>query len=459
MTRQITILGAGPVGCLLSVMLRKKGYNVTLYERAADVRKNYVPGGRSINFTISLRGWKALEQAGIKDEVKSISMPMYGRYMHQQSDTIHFQPYSKNKEAIYSINRSEINKKLLSLAEQHGTEIHFNHRCTHIDTNRNTLYFELLGEETKEVKADLLFGTDGAFSVLRHSYTELEEVKHGQSFINYGYKELTIKPGTDSLWEMPKDGLHIWPRGHFMMLAMPNLNGGFRCTLFMPFEGDVSFSQLKDERSVVSFFTKYFPDSLPLMPDLVKEFFTNPTSSMLTGHISKWHISDKSALVGDSAHTIVPFYGQGMNAGFEDCTVIANLMDKHGEHWDKILAEYEHIRKPSSDAIARLALLNFFELRNKVADPVFLKRKEIENEIATRYPEKFTSVYEMVSFSDAPYQNAIRCMHEQEKLMLRIMNDGNFFEQLNDLAYMDKVEKCITEYNKTLDVLGITLRN
>lgn len=457
MTRQVTILGAGLVGSLLSVILRKKGYNVSLYEKGADIRTNYLPGGRSINLTISLRGWKALEQAGIKDEIMAISMPMYGRYMHQQNNSIDFQPYSKNKEAIYSINRSEINKKLLSLAEENGTKIYFNHPCTHIDLNRNSLYFELPDKETKEVTADLLFGADGAFSALRNSYIELEEVRHSRNFINYGYKELSIAPGNDNKWQIPENGLHIWPRGHFMMLAMPNSNGGFRCTLFMPFEGDVSFSQLTDEASVTNFFNRHFADVLPLMPNLLKEFFANPTSSMLTSHISKWHISDKSALIGDSAHTIVPFYGQGMNAGFEDCTAIANLIDRHGDNWDKILEEYERIRKPNTEAIAKLALLNFYEIRNKVADPVFLKRKEIENEIALRYPEKFTPVYEMVSFTDAPYEYAIRCIHEQEKLLLRIMNEGDFFEQLHDAQYISKVEKCITEYSNTLDVLGIKL--
>src|ERR1035437_4293677 len=238
MAREVTILGAGLVGSLLAIILRKRGYEVTIYERRADMRSAAISAGKSINLAMSARGWKALELAGLKEDMEPIAIPMYGRYLHQPDGNTAFQSYSKNNEAIYSVSRGELNRKLMTLAEKHGVRIHFEHKCTHVDVATNTLHFELADKSAKVVKADLLFGADGAFSALRESYTHMNRVNCDQHYLEYGYKELTIAPGKNGEWVMEKNALHIWPRGKYMMIALPNTDGTFTCTMFMPFEGE-----------------------------------------------------------------------------------------------------------------------------------------------------------------------------------------------------------------------------
>ncbi len=369
MARQVTILGAGLVGSLLAIILRKRGYDVTLYERRPDMRAAAISAGKSINLATSARGWKALELAGLKTEMEALAIPMYGRYLHQPDGNTAFQPYSKNNEAIYSVSRGELNKKLMTLAENNGVAIHFEHRCTHVDVPANTLHFELKDKTQKTVQADLLFGADGAFSALRDSYTRLPRVNCDQNYLEYGYKELCILPGKKGEWLMEKNALHIWPRGKYMLIALPNTDGTFTCTLFLPFEGPVSFERLKTKEDVTTFFSEQFADAKELMPGLLDDFFANPTSALITTHISMWNYREKSALIGDAAHAIVPFYGQGMNAGFEDCTVLSGLMDKLGDDWGAILDKYADKRRPNGNAVANLALMNFTEMRDKVADP------------------------------------------------------------------------------------------
>jgi len=444
--RQVTILGAGLVGSLLAIILKKKGYEVNLYERRPDMRSAAISAGKSINLATSHRGWKALELAGLKEEMEALAIPMYGRYLHQPDGSTAFQPYSKNNEAIFSVSRGELNKKLMTLAEQHGVKIFFEHRCSHVDVAANTLYFELPGKPEKVVQADLLFGADGAFSALRDSYAHMTRVNADHTYLEYGYKELCILPGNNGEWLMEKNALHIWPRGNYMLIALPNTDGTFTCTLFMPFEGPVSFEKLKTKEDVTEFFDKQFADAKALMPGLLDDFFANPTAALITTHISAWHYKDKSALIGDAAHAIVPFYGQGMNAGFEDCTVLSGLMDKYGADWDTILGAYAASRKPNGDAVARLALNNFIEMRDKVADPKFLERKKIEKELGKRFPDKFVSVYEMVSFSHTPYHTAIQCIQAQDKLLQRIMNEGDFFANVESGDFTDMLNIMINEY-------------
>ena len=452
MSRHVTILGAGLVGSLLAIILRKRGYEVTLYERRPDMRSASMSAGKSINLAMSARGWKALELAGLKNEMEPIAIPMYGRYLHQPDGQTAFQPYSKNNEAIYSVSRGELNKKLMSLAEANGVTIKFEHRCSHVDVANNILTFQHGGVE-HTVHADLLFGADGAFSALRESYTHMNRVNCDQMYLEYGYKELAILPGENGAWLMEKNALHIWPRGKYMMIALPNTDGTFTCTMFMPFEGEVSFAKLNTEQDVTELFDKQFADAKALMPGLLDDFFTNPTSSLITTHIFPWHYKDKSALIGDAAHAIVPFYGQGMNAGFEDCTILASLLDKHGEDWDTILKEYEDRRKPNGDAVASLALLNFTEMRDKVADPMFLERKKIEKELGKRYPDQFVSVYEMVSFSHTPYNTAIQCIQAQDQLLQRIMQEGDFFVHIEQAEFCDQLGKWVTEYHNAVQQL------
>jgi kynurenine 3-monooxygenase len=455
MPRKVTILGAGLVGSLLAIILRKRGYDVTVYERRPDMRSATISAGKSINLAMSARGWKALELAGLKEDMEPLAIPMYGRYLHQPDGNTAFQPYSKNNEAIFSVSRGELNRKLMTLAEKNGVSIQFEHRSKHVDVAANTVYFELRDKTEKTVQADLLFGADGAFSSLRESYTHMNRVNASQNYLEYGYKELAILPGKNGEWLMEKNALHIWPRGKYMMIALPNTDGTFTCTMFMPFEGEVSFEKLKTEQDVTELFDKQFADAKALMPGLLTDFFTNPTSSLITTHIFPWHYKDKSALIGDAAHAIVPFYGQGMNAGFEDCTVMSGLLDHYSttskeDNWDEILKEYEAKRKPNGDAVAQLALTNFTEMRDKVADPMFLERKKIEKELGKRYPEQFISVYEMVSFSHIPYNTAIQCIQAQDRLLQQIMNEGDFFVNDGKNGFDDKLGKWIAEYHNAV---------
>jgi kynurenine 3-monooxygenase len=449
MSRKVTILGAGLVGSLLAIILRKRGHEVALYERRPDMRSASIAAGKSINLAMSARGWKALELAGLKTEMESLAIPMYGRQLHQANGDTAFQPYSKNNEAIYSVSRGELNKKLMTLAEKEGVNIHFEHRCIQVEVADNRLHFVHKGTE-KIVEADLLFGADGAFSALRDSYTRMDRVNSSQMYLEYGYKELAIVPGNNGEWMMEKNALHIWPRGKYMMIALPNTDGTFTCTMFMPFEGEVSFAKLKTKEDVTALFDKQFADAKALMPGLLDDFFTNPTSSLITTHVFPWHYKNKSALIGDAAHAIVPFYGQGMNAGFEDCTILSSLLNKHNDDWDLILKEYEVQRKPNGDAVAQLALTNFTEMRDKVADPMFLERKKIEKELGKRYPDQFVSVYEMVSFSHTPYHTAIQCIQAQDSLLERIMGEGDFFTNTGDSGFGDKLGNWVTEYHNAV---------
>ncbi|MES2702901.1 MAG: NAD(P)/FAD-dependent oxidoreductase [Bacteroidota bacterium] len=454
MQRSVTILGAGLVGSLLAIILRKRGYKVDIYERRPDMRAAHMSAGKSINLAMSARGWKALDLAGLKSEMEALAIPMYGRFLHMADGQTAFQPYSKNNEAIYSISRGELNKKLMTLAEKEGAAIHFEHRCNRVDVPSNTLYFELPDKKEVVVQADLLFGADGAFSALRESYARMSRVNSDQAYLEYGYKELCILPGDNKEWVMEKNALHIWPRGKYMMIALPNTDGTFTCTMFMPFEdSEVAFDKLQTEQDVIKLFDTQFADAKALMPGLLYDFFTNPTSALVTTHISQWHYSNKSALIGDAAHAIVPFYGQGMNAGFEDCSVLSELMDKHGEDWDTILPLYDNKRRPNGDAVARLALLNFIEMRDKVADPKFLERKKIEKELGKRFPNEFTSVYEMVSFSHIPYNTAIQCIQAQDQLLQQIMAEGDFFANAEASSFGEQLSKWVAGYHHAVQQL------
>lgn len=450
MSRSVTILGAGLVGSLLAIILKKRGYNVTVYERRPDMRTATIAAGRSINLAMSARGWKALELAGLRAEMETLAIPMYGRYLHQADGTLASQQYGKNNEAIYSVSRGELNKKLMTLAEQNGVEIYFEHRCTKVDVQENKVHLQTEAGEEKTVVADLLFGADGAFSALRSSYSFMDRVNAAHQYLEHGYKELNIPPSNDGKPMMEQNALHIWPRKNFMLIALPNTDFNFTCTLFLPFEGAYSFAALQTREAVLAFFEQHFPDALAMMPSLVSDFLTNPTASLITTHIKPWHYQDKSALIGDAAHAIVPFYGQGMNAGFEDCTILAGLLDKYGNDWATILKAYDDQRKPNGDAVASLALMNFVEMRDKVADASFLERKKIEKELGKLYAKEFVSVYEMVSFTHIPYSTAINCIAAQDNLLRLIMNEGDFFKNIQDNSFKQKLDNWMKEYHNTV---------
>jgi kynurenine 3-monooxygenase len=448
--RSVTILGAGLVGSVLAVLLRKRGYEVTIYERRPDMRKEAIGAGRSINLAMSNRGWKALELAGLREDIEAIAIPMPGRFLHQEDGSSAFQAYGKNGEAIYSVSRGELNKKLMDLAEQNGAKILFNQRCTRVDVAKNIIYIQHENGKEDAIQCDLLFGADGAFSSLRTAMSYVDRTNFSQFYIEAGYKELNIPAGPDGSWLIEKNALHIWPRHNYMMIALPNIDGSFTCTLFFPFEGDPSFATIQNEEQVRNFFNRQFPDAVALMPTLVHDFMNNPVSSLITTKIFPWKHEDKSCLIGDAAHAIVPFYGQGMNAGFEDCTVLEGLMEEHGEDWDRILSQFQEKRKPNADAVADLALNNFIEMRDKVADPVFLERKKIEKELGLRYKGRFNSVYEMVSFSHTPYAYALHCIKAQDVLLGNIMAEGDFFKNIEQPEFAAKLETWLKDYEAAI---------
>lgn len=423
--KRITLVGAGLVGSLLSIYLAKRGYKIDLFERRPDMRKAKISAGKSINLALSDRGWKGLEGVGIADEIKKIAIPMYGRYIHHKDGSTAFQPYGKDNQAIYSVSRAEINMRLMDLAEQQeNVKIHFNERCTSIDRSKLETHFE--NTETHKVSAvqsDLLFGSDGAFAASRlNMQLSSDRFEYNQHYISAGYKELIIPPGPNGEFMIEKNALHIWPRGSFMMIALPNMDGNFTCTLFFPFEGEKSFASVKTRDDVQKFFEAEFPDAVPLMPTLLDDYMNNPTSSLVTVKCFPWTFDNRIALIGDAAHAIVPFYGQGMNCGFEDCVVLNELIDKHKENWPAILEEYQTLRKPDADAIADLAIMNFIEMRDKTADPKFLLQKKIEANFSGKHPDKWIPLYSMVTYSPhIRYSTALRSGQKQEEIMQKVM--------------------------------------
>jgi kynurenine 3-monooxygenase len=422
--KEVTIIGAGLVGSLFSIYLSKRGHKVKVYERRADMRKEKVIAGRSINLALSDRGIKALEEVGIMDEIKKIAIPMHGRYIHNADGTTAFQPYGNEGQFINSVSRGELNKKLMDLAEQCGTEISFNEKCETIDWKKNEMVFQnTSNHQLSTINYQLTFGSDGAYSAARLTHQlQHDRFEYQQHYINCGYKELTIPAGPNGQFLMEKNALHIWPRGNYMLIALPNIDGSFTCTLFFPFEGEASFAALDTKEKVSAFFQKNLPDTVGLIPNLEEDFFNNPTSSLVTVKCFPWIREDQFALIGDAAHAIVPFFGQGMNCGFEDCSVLNELIDKHNEDWEKILQEYQTLRKPDADAIAELALNNFIEMRDRVGDPKFLLQKKIETAFSKKYPDKWIPAYSQVTFNpQIRYSEALKNTIRQEAIMQQVM--------------------------------------
>ena len=440
MKKSVTIVGAGLVGSLLSIYLSKRGYKVNVFERRADMRLQTMSAGRSINLALSDRGWRGLEGVGIADDIKKISIPMYGRFIHHKDGTNAYQPYGKDNQAIYSVSRADINMKLMDLAEQQeNVNIQFNKKCTLINRKDLAITFEdNLTKEISNTSADLLFGADGAFASSRLSIQlQSDRFEYNQHYIDCGYKELIIPAGKNGEFLLDKNALHIWPRGSFMMIALPNPDGNFTCTLFLPFEGEKSFSNLKTDKQVEEFFKSEFSDAFTLMPTLISDFKTNATASLVTVKCSPWVFDNKIGLIGDAAHAIVPFYGQGMNCGFEDCVVLNELIEKHNDDWDIIFPEYEQLRKPDGDAIADLAIANFVEMRDKTADPKFILQKKIEAKFSQHYPDKWIPLYSMVTYSPhIRYSTALKEGQKQQKIMDEIMA----FNNIESIWESDEIE-------------------
>ena len=408
--QSINIIGAGLAGSLLSVHLAQRGFKVKVYERRADMRKQLVDRGRSINLAMSARAITALLGAGMFHEILPIVVAMTGREIHGRDGSLHFQPYSYDPiDCIFSISRSELNMRLMNRAEAlELVDFQFDTICEEVDLNTGAVILRNMASDTRfQAPGELTIATDGAYSAVRYAMQKMPRFNYAQEHLSHGYKELTIPPGPGGSFQMKKEALHIWPRGEFMMIALPNPDGSFTCTLFFPLEGPNSFETLNTPARVRAFFETEFPDATPLIADLETEFFSHPVGSLVTVRTWPWVLDDKIALLGDSAHAIVPFFGQGMNAAFEDVSVLSSLIDKHGTDWATVLAEFQAARKPNADAIADMALENYLEMRDKTADPAFLFRKAVEHHLE-KHLENYKSRYGLVSFTNIPYAEAYR---------------------------------------------------
>ncbi len=437
--RNIAIIGSGLVGSLLAIYLKRLGHLVTVYDRRPDIR-NIEFSGRSINLAMSDRGWKALREVGIEEDIKKIAIPLDKRAMHVIGQPEYYQKYGKEGEAIWSISRGVLNRKMIDLAEKAGSIFRFEEKVWDISLAEAKIYTgDTERGAWKEYQYDMVFGCDGAFSRVRHKMQRRSRFDYSQDFIDVGYKELTIPANADGSHKLDKHSFHIWPRGNFMLIAMPNLDGSFTCTLFMPFDGAVSFESINTQEKAVAFFTKYFPNVMQVMDNLMIDFFKNPTSAMVTMKCFPWSYWDKVALVGDSAHAVVPFYGQGLNAGFEDIFVLNQLCKKHGDAWEVIFQEYQKDRKPNADAISELSYRNFMEMSSKTADPNFLLQKKIEKHFASKYPDKWVPVYSRVTFSDRPYVEALAYGNAQEEIMKKVMQIPEIAHKWDSIEVENKI--------------------
>ncbi|MEL6865309.1 MAG: NAD(P)/FAD-dependent oxidoreductase [Bacteroidota bacterium] len=441
--KKALVVGAGLVGTTWAILLAKRGYQVDVYERRGDIRKAEIIGGRSINLAMSNRGWKAVERVGIKEQISPQAIPMKGRMMHGVDNSQTFQAYGKEGQAIYSVSRGGLNLELIRKADKYEqVHFHFDEKCKSYHPRSGEIAFQHnhTGVISK-LQPQLIFGADGAFSAIRYGLQKTPRFNYSQHYLDYGYKELHIPPTADGDFAMDPNSLHIWPRGRFMLIALPNADRSFTCTLFLAYEGQPSFDQLQTNEQVQAFFETYFPDTLPVMPALLEDFKQNPTASLVTVRCKPWVYNNQVLLMGDASHAIVPFYGQGMNSGLEDCTLLDDLVEEHGEDWPTILQTFNQHRIDDADAIADLALRNFIEMRDLVGDPRFLLRKKIEAHLHQKYPGDFLPVYSMVTFSHIPYDEALQESYAQDQLMERILDIENIESNWQENDEVDRLFK------------------
>ncbi len=427
-----TIIGSGLTGPLLAIMLANRGYTVDLYEKRADLRKADISAGRSINLALSHRGIHALKSANVFNEIEPLLIPMKGRMVHLPEDNTDFQPYSINShEYINSVSRGELNKILMTAAEKTGNvNIHFKHTLSKAESG------VLVFENGKRIEAEgEVFGADGAGSVVRQYIDSNSDKPSKSEPLGHAYKELSISANAAGEFKLEPNALHIWPRGQFMLIGLPNTDRSFTCTLFMPNEGDVSFKSLKTEADVVDFFNTHFSDALPLLENFPQSYFENPTGRLATVYADNWYYKN-FYLIGDAAHAVVPFFGQGMNASFEDCTVLMDCVDSGDDNWLDIFSSYNKMRKSDADAIAQMAIENYIEMRDSVAQSDYKAKREIANSLSIEFPDRFIPRYNMVSFTSIPYSEVYKRGKIQQEIISQLME--------NELD-LQKAEKLITE--------------
>lgn len=448
MSKKAIVIGSGLVGSLWTIYLKKAGYTVSVYERRSDMRLQKMSAGKSINLAMSYRGWKGLDDIGVGDEIRKIAIPMYGRTMHGKDSSTAYQPYGNEGQAIFSVSRWDINATLMSIAEEGGNaSIYFNQECINVNLEQGLATFKnTQTNEITECQADVIFATDGAFSAARYNgMQKLDRFSFSQNYIEDGYREILLPANEDGTHKLEKNTLHIWPRGRFMLIALPNFDGSYTCTLFMPFEGhEYCFNNLTSKEKVTDFFKEVFPDFYEMLPTVADAWDEHPLSSLAIIRCFPW-THGKLALMGDAAHATVPFFGQGMNAGFEDCSVMWELMKKHNENWNEVFKEYETIRKPNGDAVQDLSLYNYIVMRDRVADPAFLLLQKIERRINYLYPDKYFPLYSMVSFTNIEYQIAYNKGKEQEAMIQQIITEKGITSSTSD----EDIDQLIHEFMKS----------
>ncbi len=418
-----TVVGGGPVGSLLAISLARRGYAVGLFEGRPDSRRTSVYEGRSINIALSDRGWTSLAKIGVGDGARRQAIPMTHRAVHGVDGALSRLPYGREGDAIWSVSRGGINEFLLDIADDEpGITTHFEHRLVDIDFLTATATFRRSDGSERVVEADYAFGADGAHSRVRRLAHNLPRFSYSQTYMPQSYIELHIPANADGSHKLEKNALHIWPRRDFMLIALPNQDGTFTCTLFLNHAGDPSFESLQARGDVEAFFAANFADAMECLEDPVGTFLEKSPSPLFLVQVFPWSFNNRVGLIGDAAHAIVPFYGQGMNCGFEDCATLDALIGEHDHDWDRIFPAYENARKPNGDAIAELSKRNFIEMSDLSGDPRFQLRKMIEAKFSQRHPELWTPLYSMVTFSpDTPYAEALRVGDEQNAIMEKIM--------------------------------------
>jgi kynurenine 3-monooxygenase len=440
--QNILIIGAGLCGSLLALRLGQRGYNVSVYEMRPDLRKVDISAGRSINLAFSDRGNKAIKLVGLEYKVKALCIPMNGRMIHDEHGNTFQSNYSgRDHEFINSISRGDLNALLLNEAEKHkNVTIYFNKKCKSVDFEKTTARFQDYKTKDEFIEdADVIIATDGAGSAMRKSYYLGKKFlfSFSQDYLTHGYKELSILPKENGEYKTHKNALHIWPRGSFMLIALPNLDGSFTVTLFLSYdEGEYNFNNLKTEKMILEFFQKEFPDALALMPNLVDDFLKNPTSPLGTIKCSPWHYKGNTLLMGDAAHAIVPFYGQGMNASFEDVVEFDAILEKYQGNWETVFTEYEKTRKKDTDAIADLAIDNFHEMKGHVNHAIFQEKRKLEMALEKEFPEHYSSKYSLVTFNeDIGYREAMLKGRAQDKAILNLLADKKI-DKNDDLKWV-----------------------
>ena len=455
---KILIVGAGLCGSMLALRMAQRGYQVVVYESRSDLRKSDISAGRSINLALSNRGLKALRMAGIEEKARELCIPMKGRLMHDAASNTFESNYSgRQGEFINSISRGDLNGLLLTEAEKYSNvKIHFNTRCLEIDIETKIASFQSIDSEKQfTVQADVIFGTDGAGSSLRKSYEkQFPEFSVTQDFLTHGYKELEIPADINGNHIISKEHLHIWPRGDYMLIALPNMDGSFTVTLFLSYsEGLYNFDNLVTEEKIIEFFKKDFPDALSLIPDVLKEFENNPTGKLGTIKCYPWSYKGNTLLLGDSSHAIVPFYGQGMNASFEDVYVFDNVLNQFEGDWSTVFSEFQKQRKIDTDAIADLAIDNYYEMRDHVANPLFKEKRIVEMNLEKYFPTEYFSKYSLVTFNEyIGYHEAMTKGRAQDKVLLKMAENPIYSSSLKmSKELMNKIfYKVQEETNKLL---------